>query len=316
MDATRANLDRVELQDLAFNLMEQDEINCCMTIFPSMRNNTPIGGIMGVDKITTTSTACGAYGDYKDPFDEALKVVDFSMFDFRSKVCPISLRNNILMQGNQPDKFDASQMAAVVSGLAQGGAARDMMRLAWLGNTSATAATFNVAADVDNYNLKNGFYTQAVAAVAAGTMKKVTHVDTKAAENVLSALQQINAAGRRSAEIFATSGIYNELYLAAIGNASNGALVNYVDGIAELRVHGHKVVHLEAVSEMLAADYDTPFDFAIVSPKSNLAVPMDRADIAPSSWWFDGRTKEFLLNGEYQADFKIAVDAMAVLIAK
>lgn len=284
-------------------------------------NGAPIMYITSSGKALVASAGCAAGTDI-DIVKESYKSVDFKVMDLKIPICPETFVNTQIGKKIKADaNVNDEEIGAAIGVLAENQIISDILRLAYLGDTTIVGTTsLNVEGDAKYYNSKDGFRKQAIAAVTAGTMKKQTLVlDTAAniTKMIQGARQKLHFSARAKAKLFVTTGIYNALENLTIGQANAEAQIRLIDGVAKLYFLGYEVVNLDTVSDAIYTDFKPAqqFEFGLLTPINNLKVLADREDFGFDTWMADANTGKWIGRAKPQIDFKIAYDAACVYIA-
>lgn len=314
MDATRANLDGVQLSSLVFNVFDETNLSRSLNIMPDMLNGEPLANYTGTDKITSSKAGCGA-GTPKAIIKESAKLIEFKKFYIETTFCAKELVGKMMAKGMKPDS-EPDEVGAVISGLVENAAQLDLLRYAYLGDTAILSTALNEGVAVGDYNLKDGFYKQVTAAVTAGTSKKIAWNDADPASVIRKAKRAQHFSVRKDSIFFCTSGYYQKLSALTIGDASKNvdAMKRLIDGVEVLYIDGVEIRELEEVSEYIASDFKTPFDFGFFTTIENLGAPLDRATINADSWKQSAETELWYLRAQYQGDFKVVNDSFMVFV--
>lgn len=311
--ATRANLDGIQLSSLTMKIFDDARLSQMVQIMPNMLNGMIVGKIKGSDNITSKSNGCAAVTGNASIAKESFKTVNFGMFEVNPTFCPKALAGQIMAKGLRPDQ-GPEELAAIVSQLAENGAKLDFLRTAWLGDSAIAQAALKAGVPVAKYNLKDGFYKQILAAVAANKSPKVTLDQNALLANVQKAKSLIHFEARSTAKLYATTNLYAKIEALTMSTANEGGQIRLVDGVSKLYFLGFEVVELAEVSRYIYSDFATSVDFMVLTPTENLAAPMDRETISANSWIQDAKTKEWYMDAVYQADFEIIDEESLVFI--
>lgn len=310
--ATRANLDGVKLSSLTMKMFDDAKLSQMFQVIPEMLNGMVIGKIKGSDNITIKSAGCTSSSG-TPVAKESLKTVNFGMFNIKTTFCAETLTGQIMAKGMKPDSAP-EELAAVISQLTENGAKLDLLRTAWLGDSAIAQAALKAGVPVAKYNLKDGFYKQILAGVAGSLIQKVTLDQNNLLANVQKAKSLIHFEARSSAKLYATTNLYAKIEALTMSSANEGGQMRLVDGVQKLYFLGFEVVELSEVSRYIYSDFATSVDFMVLTPTENLAVPMDRQEIAAGSWKESADTSLWYLHAKYQADFKLVDEESIVFI--
>jgi hypothetical protein len=232
---------------------------------------------------------------------------------------------------NEPD-LTGTDFAAFIVDRMNDAMAEDVLRIAWLGDTTAESVDATPSGILSSgvspldYNQLDGFWKQLFAIGAANPDQVYTITEnaaaSKAAQDALAANRAFltfqalnnNADFRlRSAQnkiILTTMSLLDNYatYLETQGN--DASFIRIEDGFSTLRYRNMEIIGVDLWDRYIRADFDngTTYDIphrAVLTTKDQLALGVDASSaLADLDQWFEKLTKKTNFRGGYKMDVK------------
>lgn len=304
--------------DLRVNVLAPVEMGNSSLVLPNTQNGTPVAALLAKGKVLGKSSGGCSAGTPVDAIDSNDVYFEMSALTSMISFCPEDLAKTAYAMGMAiDDNFGETELGSIAIPLCTNAISSDLLRISYLGDKSVAAAALKGGAgDVKNYNQFDGFYKQALAGVAAGSVKKVTKAIATATETIATIgamIDLLEPNAYSDAELFVTMDFYRAIsnaqsslnHLITVESNSNGERTLFFEHV--------KVNPLKHVTSAAKSDFVTPPSFAMLTPKWNLQIATDVAEIEPSRVVQDIHSDVTFVKFAMQADAKIAVNKLLVV---
>lgn len=238
------------------------------------------------------------------------------------------------------DLTNYSYFETFIFDLLQDIALEDVLRIAWLSDTTYTAGDFtNGAADLPYYNEINGFWQQIVASIGAGSGAVRAYTITENSASTIAAQMDLSSTADKQKTAY---NVYRSLFEKAdsrLISASNKVIIstrslvdNYAgylesqgndvsferieNGFTSLRYRDTQIYSFDLLDRNIQADFKTgspeTYDLphrAILTTRDNLGVAFDALSAVSSiSAFYDPKDEDYTAKLGYMMDAKVIWD--------
>lgn len=278
------------------------EVQKGITVMNGIANNTPVVSLTAKDKALRKSAGCNSPYLY-DNISDKTKYYEHAPIELPVEICLQSLWGKMIANGVRlSDDFSETELAGFIQSEIQKVVEADLLRLSWLDGSVAVGST--------GYDIfKNGGILKQIA--DAGDPKSLTLDDDGVLTALRGSIDSQRADQLDNSEFFVTSNVMRlyKNYLESRGNSV--AQVTLVEGKPEYYFEGYKINELRHVSA--AAIEDGTYDaFIVFTPKENIQLAMESADVQLGRFIQDAKTRNYYSQTLFAASAMVVETAFAI----